>query len=464
MMRVTTSSITAEDESRLSLVRAGSPQADTPPNGQPQGTVLATPLCDPEDVRIEGREVFDSPSEQAASGQAGKSANNPKGKKKAEKSAEDNRPAIEVIRDAMEKRWDFRHNLIKQETEYRSRKTERAEYEPVNVSQIYVELQLARIEAKATDIEHILRSNLIDRFNPVEDYFASLPDWDGKMDYIALLSSFVRAEDQNEFDRHFKMALVRMVACALGVEFNKQCLTLIGKQNDGKSSFLRFLCPPRLSEYITENIDPRDKEGIASVCQNFVINLDELATLGTSTLNNIKALFSLDRVKYRPPYAKRPETLPRIANFVGSTNSENFLIDETGSVRWLCFRIHGIDFAYRNRVNIDAVYAQAYALLKRGFGYNLTGEDLEGNHERNRAFEAVSVEYELIAKHVQAAPEEKENFKNATEILQHLNLVAPTIRDKSAEAIGKAMKKAGFERKPLRKDGKIIRGYYAVLV
>ncbi|MDJ1481882.1 VapE family protein [Cytophagaceae bacterium YF14B1] len=384
-------------------------------------------------------------------------------KKKQEKPDSEKKAPIVILWEAMQKRWYFRRNIIKQEIEYCRTNDEHRKYTSANISQITVDLKQAGHQFPGGDIEHLLNSDFVQDYNPVKQWITSLPTWDGKEDYIEHLASFVKAEHQKAFNKHFKMTLVRMLACSLGRCFNKQCFTLVGKQNDGKSTFLRFLCPPELSDYITENIDPRDKDGIAALCQNFMINLDELAMLGISTINNIKALFSLDKVKYRPPYAKKPETLPRIANFVGSTNSESFLTDETGSVRWLCFKIKKIDFQYYTQCDIRKVYSQAYALLNEGFDYNLSQKDVEENHRRNQAFEHTTSEYELILKHVTPAKKDKEKFKMASDIRKHLDLVAPTIREKSDIGIGKALKKAGFEKKPLKKAGQVIYGYYVEL-
>jgi len=50
-----------------------------------------------------------------------------------------------------------------------------------------------------------------------------------------------------------------------------------------------------------------------------------------------------------------------------------FLTDSTGSVRWLCFKIHSINHDYNNyitgvqEVNIDDGWSQAYALYRAGY-------------------------------------------------------------------------------------------------
>ena len=58
---------------------------------------------------------------------------------------------------------------------------------------------------------------------------------------------------------------------------------------------------------------------------------------------------------------------PRRANFIGSTNKDEFLTDETGSVRFVCIElIDKLNFSYKTEMKIDDVWRQAYSLYKNG--------------------------------------------------------------------------------------------------
>ena len=120
--------------------------------------------------------------------------------------------------------------------------------------------------------------------------------------------------------------LVRTIACALldGV-FNKQAFILVHeKQNSGKSTFCRWLCPDILKNYIAENIST-DKDSHIALCENLLINMDELSTLGKSEINTLKSLFSKDTIKVRRPFEKKAISVARRASFIGSTNNSEFL-------------------------------------------------------------------------------------------------------------------------------------------
>src|SRR5690606_22380258 len=128
----------------------------------------------------------------------------------------------------------------------------------LNENDLYVQLREANIKISQSDLSAILASSFIDTYNPFNNYFNSLPQWDQKTDYIEQLASYLKTDNDDFFRLHFKKMLVRTVACALDNNyFNKQVFVLIGQeQNTDKSSFIRNLVPKNLEEYYTENINP----------------------------------------------------------------------------------------------------------------------------------------------------------------------------------------------------------------
>jgi len=80
-----------------------------------------------------------------------------------------------------------------------------------------------------------------------------------------------------------------------------------------------FLCPPALANYIAENISD-DKDSRISLVKNFLVNLDELSSLAKHEINSLKAVFSKNFINERLPYDRKNSIIPRISNFIGSTN------------------------------------------------------------------------------------------------------------------------------------------------
>ena len=363
-----------------------------------------------------------------------------------------------LAQEYIKKHFEIRRNVVTQE--YECKDLYKNEYESMNENNIFIKMQISGLNISINNLLALLKSDFIKEYNPFVEYFNNLPLWDTKTDYISYLASFVKTTDRLRFDTHFKKWMVRVVACALvdGI-FNKQAFILVhDKQNSGKSTFCRFLCPPTLENYIAENLSI-DKDSRILLCRNMLINLDELSTLSKVEINSLKSLFSKDKINERLPYDRRNSILPRRCSFIGSTNQVEFLNDETGSVRWLCFVIDEIDWDYSSKVNIDMVYAQAYYLFKNGFQYDITATEVKENDEYNRQFLINTSEKELITKFLEPATKEAHKyFWTSTDILLYISNITENRIKLSNINIGKALKICGFERV---KDGaKRIYGYY----
>lgn len=360
---------------------------------------------------------------------------------------------FQLVEDYLGLHHEFRYNEISNEVE--SRKLDDNEFKPLNENNLYRELQKIHLKFSQANLSALLRSDFVPTFNPFKRYFESLSVWSSGIDYIEQLASYIKAEDQTRFNYHFKKMLVRSIACALVADvFNKQAFVLVGyAQNSGKSTFCRFLCPPELDEYITETFSP-DKDGQISLAENLFINLDELASLSKYEINQLKSSFSKDKIKIRRPFEKKATTSPRRASFLGSTNKAEFLTDETGSVRWLCFETSQIDWNYKQEIDINDVWAQAYTLYKNGFKYNITAEDVKENDLVNKKFQKITPEAELIAqKYEPGTALVHDKFSTPYEISASLNLDNPGTYKFTPENVGRALTFLQFERVQKRVNG-----------
>lgn len=363
-------------------------------------------------------------------------------------------PIVEV-QQALIDWYDLRHNEITGVVE--GRKKDEDGFKILNENNLYIQLLCNGYRISFSNLCALLNSEFVKSYNPFREYFGSLPPWTtDDPDYIEALANHVIAIDQYQFNQQFKKMLVRTIACAIDDHiFNKHAFILVGgEQNTGKSTFCRYLRPDALGNYFTESI-PNDKDGLISLCENFIINLDELSTLSKFELNHLKSMFSKDSVRIRHPFARKSQTDPRRASFVGSTNEDTFLTDTTGSVRWLCFEIVKIEWAYKS-IPIDMVWSQAYALYQSGFDYQLTPDELKENSTRNLQFQQIPTEYDYIQKYVSPGNEmEDGKFQTSTEIKDHLLSMSDFRADlKSSEKIGKTLIQLGYKRVSKRIDGK----------
>jgi predicted P-loop ATPase len=393
---------------------------------------------------------------------------NIKDKPQAAKDKKPNKSIYRIVEKKLQKHYEIRYNTITREIEIRKLHSKQ-EFLPLEDRGIHNLLRFLADDdcvVSQKTLETSLFSDFSPQYNPIELYFETLPVWDVNTDYIKLLCNYVVAKDQEWFERMFRKMLVRCVACGLGKTENKHCFVLFGGQHNGKTSFLRYLCPPFLEKYRKENFKS-DKDGIISLGQNFSIILEELDKLKKEDWDALKAIFSMDYTKERPPFGRLPVYFQRIANFFGTCNKKEFLTDETGTVRWLVMEIidilhdEGAKNGYKS-VNIDMVWAQAYLLFKNGFKFQLTKEDIAYSEAQNQLFKHVYIEKELVNQYYEVPNDE--NMKNASHqtsanILIHLQKVSSLNNLKLAN-IRKALIELGFSEIFLKNKG---RGYMIFL-
>ena len=342
----------------------------------------------------------------------------------------------------LSRKYEFRRNTVSFEIEYKNKGDD--VWKVINLSELFRELHKNSITISEAKLKALIKSTWVVDYNPFLSYFESLPATN--KDYITELASYVKLSDWDitlDFANELKKALIRCVACSLGQGFNKQCFVLVSpKQNIGKTSFIKFLCPPQLQDYYTEEMS-FDKDGLIALSNNFIINLDELSVIAKSDLNTLKTYFSKDTIKVRLPYEAKASTAKRVSNFFASTNNEDFLADPTGSVRWVAFYIESINFDYSKEINIDNVWSQAYQLFKAGETGKMTQKDIEANEKRNQQFTKITPEMEYISKFYEPDPEKK-HFFTATEITEYLQTQVSTRI--SVAQVGKALQTLKYER------------------
>lgn len=351
----------------------------------------------------------------------------PKKEKPAKFKSEKNN--FERIEEFLLSEYEFRLNEIQVELEYKHADSE--EWEVLNENNLFYRLYKAGFKS----FEHIVKTLLKNdftrkKFNPIRYYFENLPPYDSEKepDYIQQMSEFVIvAEEQKQaWQSHFKKALVRSIACSLRkIKFNKQCIVLRGKQNDGKSMFVRNL-NPFPPAYFTDAFNPEQKDDVKRLATCFMINIDEMADLGRRDINLIKSKMTFENVKMRLPYDAKDSDLPRIANFWATTNETQFLTDVTGSVRWVIFDIESIkhDNGGKNgymSIDIHKVWSQAYHLFKTGYDFKLSDSELKESEEKNRQYQSLSKEYEYITRYFEVPKDgEEHEVMYRTEIIEYI--------------------------------------------
>ena len=389
-------------------------------------------------------------------------------------SAGQEKPKIDRILAFLNSYYDLRVNVITDAIEWRNKGSSES-FSACNISNLIYKLMSNGFTKPKEELNVIFGcDDLIARYDPCIEYFTTLAQWkETDPDYITELSSYVKTQHQAWWALMFKKHLVRCVSQAIGRSgFNKQCLTLVGKQNDGKTRFFDFLAPEPLSRYIKKGFLFGNKEGLFSLTQNFLINLDELASFEKKELNNeFKSVLSESLVRYTPKFANQETTVMRRASFVASTNQVQFLTDETGNVRWIPFIVQSIQHDYGGKngyganVDINKVWAQAYALLQSGFEHQLTPLEVQQQEAYNKTFLRVTDEMEILFRFLKPAKKGDigAEFLTSTAISEYLR--NNTSVRMFPNNLGRALTANGFERESGHVPGAgSCKGYYVVKI
>lgn len=374
-------------------------------------------------------------------------------------------PEIYQIELFIKKRYDIIKNEVLNQVECRDKG--KGEFKLVNEDSIHRELQYVPFKFPLDKLKSLLRSDYVETYNPFLRYFEGLQAWnDGDTDYINEMASFVKVDNQAFWETQFKKSLVRTIACAIEHRENRIVMTLIGgDQETGKTNFIRFLCPQELKKYYTEAAMTDNKDSDIQLSENIFWNLEELSALSNIEVNKLKAIISKSIVKQRHAFGRHAESHPRRVTFWASTNKDEFLTDDQNT-RWLCFNVKGIDHDYNNfktnvrKVDINKVWAQAYALYHAGFDYTLTKEEAAQRDQINKAYELSSTEKELILTYYKVCPAGSGKFMHVTDIFIELDKHTNHKLNLKPFAISKALKQIGFAGHIKKVAGKPVRGFF----
>ena len=379
--------------------------------------------------------------------------------------------------------FEVRRNIILDRIECKERGKEKSAWEQANEDDISRELELKRVKnCSPQRIKSLLNSKFVKAYNPFKQYFENLPGHNKKEnpDYIQQLAEIVQlkneSEDRERFNRHFKKALVRCVACSLADEvnnlyYNKHAIIFISpNQSIGKTGFIRFLIPKDLELYCVEKMTFGNRDEQFTMQSSFIINLDEMSSIEEKNLQCVKSAMSTGVINVRKINSGQRMIEPRRCNFWGNTNQTSILKDDTGSVRWLCFEVAGFnkDAEYWKVnsvlfVDIDKVWAMAYSLFKSGFDFQLSAKEILENETSNEMYKEESIEQELIKMNLMKAERERKNLKTTSQILTIIGLRNPFLSNKlNITKVGTALKNLGFiygqEYDKLK--GFQVKGYY----
>ena len=260
-----------------------------------------------------------------------------------------------------------------------------------------------------------LMSNCIPEFNPLTDYLDEAvkavtinPDGPSYIDQVAGMVHVTYTPQSplppegglsSLWHTCFRKWFVSMVASWMDPKVvNHQILVLIGPQGIFKSTWLDALIPETLVSYRCRQSGTNfsDKDEQLRCAEFAMVNYDEFDRLSSSDLDNLKSLITTPDVSIRAPYGSTKERRVRIASYCASGNKFQFLTDQTGNRRFLPFYVSHIDSPFDHPIDHHRLYAEAVKMVKEGFVYWFTTEDIQQLSKYVEQFADRSPEEELL--------------------------------------------------------------------
>ena len=349
------------------------------------------------------------------------------------------------------------------------------------------------VNISVTEMWTALKSDMVPAVHPLREWLDALRPWNScEPDWIDWVASQVHVMDASAtdrceapVDRHynkanyssqserseadrlwrvcFKKWFVAMVASWMKDEVvNHTVLVLVGRQGIFKTTWLDNLIPPELRAYssklpLSGQISKDDR---LRLCENGLLNIDELDAICGREMNIVKSLLTSTDVNERAAYGRLKERRVRLASFCASTNKREFLTDVTGNRRWLPFEVESIQNPFHTIIPYELLYAQAKALVEEGyFAYWFDMEEMEVLEAHNEEFRAQENEEQLLPILFDVPAEGKGEFMTTAEISDRLVSHGGIKKPMSTRQLGLIMGKMGFQKAQARISGTCVRGW-----
>ncbi|WP_028523192.1 VapE domain-containing protein [Runella limosa] len=372
--------------------------------------------------------------------------------------------------------FDTRYNKVLYRPELKIKSSKESDWTPLDDR--FLSSLIRRIE---NDIEirpskdllyTILESDFTKEFDPFKTFFEGMKirpkeefDEKGLTPTIDEMASTVKVVSPKGKDMQYcfkeclRMWLTASVANALNHDrcHNQTCLVLTGGQGAFKTTWLNNLYPTKYltkSYLFCDEFNIKDKDTKKRLSTMFMINIDDqLRDLNKHDAEILKTYISLPNVTMRLAYGKYDVEMPRIANFVGSVNGNDFLTDSSGARRFLPFEVSSIDIQKAQNVDVYELWREAYSMYKNGMRYWLSAQETKDWFDGAEAFSVRTPEYEFLTTYFKPVKDQRDanKFLKTAQIMQYLK--EKTRMEMNQKKLRDALAKSGFMEVSKRLEG-----------
>lgn len=331
--------------------------------------------------------------------------------------------------------------------------------------------QMRDIGFKSADILRMtmLATAFDNRYHPIKEYLNN-SKWNG-VDHIRALANYLPdIHEPIEYPTGIRdpvcyVYLKRWLIGAIAKLFDgaqNSMLVFVGEQDKGKSSVAKHIgsCIP--NRFVTDRINTNDKDHVLMLANKFVWDVDELdATTKRIDVAAIKSFITRPFIDVRRAYGRHSTRKPACVSFIGTVNDNGagFLMDETGSRRFMVVELSNIDFAY-SQIDVHQLWAQAYKLYQLGETGTLLPIERETRNKINVNYEPRDLVEDYLLRYFNVDTNSKD-FLTTADILQHLVANSVGIRG-DERAMQMKIAKAAKRLKLEKYSNGSIRGYRGI--
>lgn len=299
----------------------------------------------------------------------------------------------------------------------------------------------------------------LNSYNPVIDLLASAPPWDGQNHIEYLYDSLhIRESDKlsRTLIRKWLMQTRAIASNDLDHPFGADgMLVLVGPQGIGKTTVPRVLAMKPELVKTGMWIDTRDKDTLIRTTSCWIAELGEVETTLRSDLERLKAFITAELDQVRLPYGRRDEITPRRTSLIATCNSNQFLIDPTGSRRFWTVPISYIDLPALKALDVIQLWKQVETLVAADpQGFRLTpieqAELARRNTQHEKPLKAQMEVQDIFAE----ADEQKNSYRWEFMTVSDFKLDYPSLSRYTVEQVAKALDKLGVKQERKSIGGK----------
>lgn len=201
-------------------------------------------------------------------------------------------------------------------------------------------------------------------FHPVRERLAAVP-WDRVPRVETLFIDFLGADDNAYHREAARKFMVAAIARAFEPGHKFDFVPIFeGMQGKRKSTFIRVLALDWFEELKGDFGD--EKRLVEQMMGAWILELPELSVLRRSDIEEVKAFVSASHSTVRLSYGRLPKVFLRQCVFMGTTNQDSYLVDDTGNRRWWPVRceVEEIDTDRLKKV-VHQLWAEALHLYRQ---------------------------------------------------------------------------------------------------